>query len=81
LSAHEFTGLRGPILGLRLIVEYSGFVLGGRTNCSEPQQKDLVFAEGILLALGHGKSSPSRRLAFQKLQQLLAPYLGSSSLD
>jgi len=30
LPVHEFTGLRGPMLGLRLIVEYSGFILGGK---------------------------------------------------
>jgi hypothetical protein len=34
-----------------------------------------------MVAVSPGRFSPGRRLAFQKLQQLLTPYLGSGGLD
>jgi hypothetical protein len=34
-----------------------------------------------MVAVSPGRFSPGRRLAFQKTQQLLTPYLGTSRLD
>jgi hypothetical protein len=71
-EAHQRLRVRFPRLGRA----------SGRASFSDAQLSNPHACGQLGMdAVSPGRFSPGQRLAFQKLQQLLTPYLGSSGLD